>query len=151
MATKEVVCRKCEWAKIHNRKEVDCPRQGWIKLNGRDSAFSYGGAGVCTWNESEGEVTAEATETKTLAEIVAELRSLVKCAEHFIHPRDDLPTVFGKPIMVYFADLTNQIEVTAKRAYHEIDTAVCAIDDATSADIDDVRRAMENTIGEYYE
>lgn len=53
MATKEVICRKCEWAKIHNRKEVNCPRQGRIKADGRHSAFFRGGEGCCTWTESK--------------------------------------------------------------------------------------------------
>ena len=61
---------------------------------------------------------------ETLVEIVAELRSLEKCAEHSIHPRDDLPTVFGKPIMVYFADLANRIEATAKRDADSIERLV---------------------------
>lgn len=94
---------------------------------------------------------AETTETKTLEQIVAELRSLVKCVEHSIHPRDDLPTVFGKPLMVYFADLADRIEAIARRAYNEIDSEVCAIEEVFSYDIDNVREAMNKTIGDYYE
>lgn len=93
----------------------------------------------------------ETTETKTLEEIVAELRAIVRSVKMSIHPRDDMPTVFGKPLMVYFAELADQIEATAKRAYNEIDKTVCFIEDASSFDIDDVRKAMESTIGEYYE
>ncbi|MBQ3340926.1 MAG: hypothetical protein IJG84_03450 [Kiritimatiellae bacterium] len=51
----------------------------------------------------------------------------------------------------YFRQLLDRIEATAKRAYNEIDTAVCSIEDASHFDIDDVRKAMERTIGDYYE
>lgn len=51
----------------------------------------------------------------------------------------------------YVRLLLKRVEDACKRAYSEIDKAVCFIDGADSFDIDDVRRAMENTIGEYYE
>lgn len=113
---------------------------------------------------------AGATETKTLAEIIAEARD--KCTVHNCgecnrrkwctyggysddnaeckQNRESIMLLFGIEDG-YFRQLLDRIEATAKRAYHEIDTAVCAIDDATSADIDDVRKVMESTIGDYYE
>ena len=45
----------------------------------------------------------------------------------------------------------NRLEAIAKRAYNDIDSAVCAIDDASHFDIDYVREAMDKTIGDYYE
>lgn len=45
----------------------------------------------------------------------------------------------------------DRLEAIAKRAYNNIDSAVCAIDDASHFDIDYVREAMDNTIGDYYE
>ena len=46
-----IKCQRCKYAKSHHREEVNCPRQGWIKVNSRDSAFAYRGAGVCIWKE----------------------------------------------------------------------------------------------------
>lgn len=96
-------------------------------------------------------MTAETTETKTLDQIVAELRSLMKGAELSIHPRDDLPTVFGKPLMVYFADLADQIEATAKRAYNEVDHAVCAIEEAKKESAVGNMAAMREALESYVE
>ena len=45
----------------------------------------------------------------------------------------------------------NRLEAIAKRAYNDIDKAVCGIEDASHFDIDDVREAMDKTIGDYYE
>lgn len=45
----------------------------------------------------------------------------------------------------------NRLEAIAKRAYNDIDKAVCGIEDASNYDIDDVRIAMDKTIGDYYE
>jgi hypothetical protein len=56
-----------------------------------------------------------------------------------------------QPTTEYVRILLKRVEHACKRAYSEIDKAVCFIDGADSSDIDDVRRAMENTIGEYYE
>lgn len=47
--------------------------------------------------------------------------------------------------------LANRLEEVAKRAYEEIDKAVTGIEDAASSEIDVVRKAMESTIGDYYE
>jgi len=51
-------------------------------------------------------------------------------------------------LLAIYAD---RIEAAAKRAYNDIDSAVCGIEDASHYDIDNVRRAMEKTIGDYYE
>ena len=45
----------------------------------------------------------------------------------------------------------NRLEAIAKRAYHDIDFELCSIDSATSDEINDVREAMDKTIGDYYE
>lgn len=47
--------------------------------------------------------------------------------------------------------LADRLEATAKRAYEEIDKAVTGIEDASSSEIDAVRKEMERTIGDYYE
>ena len=47
--------------------------------------------------------------------------------------------------------LANRLEKVAKRAYEEIDKAVTGIEDASSSEIDEVRKEMERTIGDYYE
>lgn len=47
--------------------------------------------------------------------------------------------------------LADRLEATAKRVYEEIDKAVTGIEDASSSEIDDVRKVMERTIGDYYE
>lgn len=51
-------------------------------------------------------------------------------------------------ILQYHAD---RIETAAKRAYNDIDSIVCGIEGISHYDIDDVRKAMEKTIGDYYE
>lgn len=45
----------------------------------------------------------------------------------------------------------NRLEAIAERAYNAIDSAVCGIEDISHYDIDDVRKAMDKTIGDYYE
>ena len=45
----------------------------------------------------------------------------------------------------------DRIEAAAKRAYNEIDSAVCSIEDAASSEITAVCKAMERTLGDYYE
>ena len=50
-----------------------------------------------------------------------------------------------------FTDYADRIEASAKRAYNQIDLEVCSIDEASSVDIDSVRKAMDKTIGDYYE
>lgn len=61
--------------------------------------------------------------------------------------RRELP----QPTTQYIRIFCDRIEAVARRAYKEIDLAVCFIEDAASCEIDDVRRAMENTLGDYYE
>lgn len=39
----------------------------------------------------------------------------------------------------------------ARRAYNEIDSAVCSIEDAASSEITAVRKVMDRTLGDYYE
>lgn len=51
-------------------------------------------------------------------------------------------------LLALYAD---RIEAAAKRAYNDIDSAVCGIEDASNYDIDGVRMAMDKTIGDYYE
>ncbi len=45
----------------------------------------------------------------------------------------------------------DRIEAEARRAYKELDSVVCGIDDASCSEINDVRKAMDSTIGDYYE
>lgn len=45
----------------------------------------------------------------------------------------------------------NRLEAIAEHAYNAIDSAVCGIEDISHYDIDDVRKAMDKTIGDYYE
>ena len=54
---------------------------------------------------------------ETYAEITAELRSLSKSEELSIGAQynKDYPTVCGKPICVYFADLADRLDAWAKR------------------------------------
>lgn len=76
---------------------------------------------------------------KTLKQIAAELRK---------RDRHD-PTAVMR--VSELSEIADELEGVAKRAYNEIDSVVCGIDGADHFDIDDVRRAMDNTIGEYYE
>ena len=52
---------------------------------------------------------------------------------------------------LYIKGLANRFEAAATRAYNKIDSAVCGIDEASHFDIDDVRKVMNETIGDYYE
>lgn len=84
--------------------------------------------------------------TKTLAEIVADIRERA----------DSIPQIHSfathnDSMALLLRSIADQIEATAKRAYNEIDKTVCFIEAASCFDIDDVRKAMESTIGEYYE
>lgn len=79
----------------------------------------------------------ETQKTLTLAEIVAEMRNGAIPKHRTDHE-----------LLALYAD---RIEAVARRAYNEIDSAVCAIEDASHFDIDDVRKAMNSTIGDYYE
>ena len=74
---------------------------------------------------------------ETLAEIAAEIRALAN-------------SVPGGIIVIQGHEIASRIEAIARRAYNEIDSAVCAIDAASSADIDNIRAAMDKTIGDYY-
>lgn len=76
---------------------------------------------------------------KTIQQIAAELRK---------RDRHDPMAVMR---VSELSEIADALEGVAKRAYNEIDKAVCGIDEASHFDIDDVRRAMDNTIGEYYE
>ena len=80
---------------------------------------------------------------ETLEDIVDDIR-----AQNQGLPED------GYALSPYVSDLlrlADRIEAAAKRAYNDIDSAVCGIEDASHYDIDNVRRAMEKTIGDYYE
>ena len=73
-------------------------------------------------------------ENDTLEKVIAEIRRDIKDGNNF-----------------YAANLPDRLEAIAKRAYNDIDSVVCGIEDASHYDIDDVRKAMDNTIGDYYE
>lgn len=76
----------------------------------------------------------ETNDNDTLEKVIAEIRRDIKDGNNF-----------------YAANLPDRLEAIAKRAYNNIDSAVCAIDDASHFDIDYVREAMDKTIGDYYE
>ena len=78
---------------------------------------------------------------ETLADIVAEMRDHAECAKAWV--------AAIKPGVVM--NLADRIEAAARRAYNEIDSAVCGIEDAASSEIGAVRKVMDNTIGDYYE
>lgn len=80
-------------------------------------------------------------ENETISDIVAEIRS----NEGDMY--DTTITMFAEE----FHELADRLEAVAIRAYNEIDSAVCGIDNASHYDIDDVRKAMDATIGDYYE
>ena len=76
-----------------------------------------------------------ASESETIADIVAEMRAN--------------SAVGVKSVSAdYYA---GRIEAAARRAYNEIDRAVCGVERASSLDIDNVRTAMDETIGGYCE
>lgn len=72
---------------------------------------------------------------ETIKSIVAEMREY----ESTPPPRDA------------WLDLADRVEATARLAYDKIDRAVCSIEEVASCEIDDVRRAMDKTLGDYYE
>ena len=80
--------------------------------------------------------------SEAIADIVAEYR---RDYEDMKAKRLYLPTA------EYLRRLLDRIEAAAKRAYNDIDSAVCGIEDASHYDIDGVRMAMDKTIGDYYE
>ena len=73
---------------------------------------------------------------ETVADVVAEMR-------YGTIPRHRT----DHELLALYAD---RIEAIAKRAYHDIDRELNTTD-LTSAEIDAVREAMDNTIGDYYE
>ena len=56
-----------------------------------------------------------------------------------------------QPTTQYLRIMLDRIEKLCRRAYNEIDLAVCATEDISSVDIDYIRKHMEQTIGDYYE
>lgn len=76
----------------------------------------------------------ETNDNDTLEKVIAEIRRDIKNGNNF-----------------YAANLPDRLEAIAKRAYHDIDFELCSIDSATSDEINDVREAMDKTIGDYYE
>ena len=84
----------------------------------------------------------ESENSETIADIIAEMR-IFKCRN-----LETGELEFCTAIANYFAD---RIEAAARRAYNQIDSAVCGIEDAASCEIDHVRKAMDETIGDYYE
>lgn len=82
-----------------------------------------------------------AGDNRTLADIVAEMRRGTRLPAYW-------HSCALNKILQCHADL---IEAVARRAYNEIDSAVCSIEDAASSEIDAVRKAMERTLGDYYE
>lgn len=83
---------------------------------------------------------------ETIADIAAEMRLK---AEHF--EKASSLMVSESALALFLYPLIDRIEAAARRAYNQIDSAVCGIEAATSSDIDDVRKAMDETIGDYYE
>lgn len=79
---------------------------------------------------------------ETMADIIAEYRADADAMD-----KGEL----YQPTTQYLRILLDRIEASARRAYNQIDSAVCGIEDAASCEIDYVRREMENTIGDYYE
>ena len=84
--------------------------------------------------------------SENIAKIITDLRERADVAE-----RHGERTTSNNGIAMLLRSVAHRLEEAAKRAYNEIDTAVCSIDDASHFDIDDVRKAMERTIGDYYE
>lgn len=56
-----------------------------------------------------------------------------------------------QPTTGYLRIMLERIEKLCRRAYNEIDSAVCATPDISSVDIDYIRKHIEQTIGDYYE
>ena len=85
---------------------------------------------------------------ETLADIVAEKRAQANKIEGKAG-RD--ANQFQRELIHDLRAEADRIEAIAKRAYNNIDSAVCAIDDISTYDIDGVRIAMDSTLGDYYE
>ena len=77
---------------------------------------------------------------KTISEIVAEYRLDVAAMQRGL---------MNPPSPHYLCIVLDRIEKAARRAYNEIDHALCGIDSASSSDIDFVRSTMDITIGDY--
>ena len=54
------------------------------------------------------------SDNETLAAVLAEMRGIVNSIQNRLQPLDT-PTIFGKPIAVYFAELADRLEAVAKR------------------------------------
>lgn len=94
---------------------------------------------------------------KTIEAIVAQMRKAADIVERNIAQQPGAKTVAqtrrvereGRACELrMFADKINE---AARRAYNEIDSTVGGIEDAGSSDITRVRKAMERTLGDYYE
>ena len=77
---------------------------------------------------------------KTISEIVAEYRLDIAAMQRGL---------MNPPSPHYLCIVLDRIENAARRAYNEIDHALCGIDSASSSDIDFVRSTMDITIGDY--
>ena len=77
---------------------------------------------------------------KTISEIVEEYRLDIPAMQRGL---------MKPPSPHYLCIVLDRIDNAARRAYNEIDRALCGIDSATSSDIDFVRSKMDITIGEY--
>ena len=75
---------------------------------------------------------------ETLADIVAEMRHGFNRSWHEINRE-------------WAHGLADRIEAAAKRAYHDLDINVCALNGVNSCEIDAVREALDITLGGYYE
>lgn len=83
---------------------------------------------------------------ETVADIVADIRERAENAM-----RNGERLVHNEAVAMLLRSIADRIEAAARRAYAEIDSAVCGIECADSIDIDAVRAALDNTIGESYE
>ena len=82
---------------------------------------------------------------ETVDDIVREMRDLGNLDRK---STDRIPrSLMGLGLQTY----ADRIEEAAKRVYAAVDYAVANIEDASSDEITSVRRALEKTIGDYYE
>lgn len=79
---------------------------------------------------------------ETIEDIVAEIREAEKT-----WARSDIAQLPTQYLKVW----ADRIEAAARLAYDKIDRAVCSIEEVASCEIDDVRMAMDKTLGDYYE
>ena len=84
--------------------------------------------------------------SEALADIVEDILGRADCAE--LH--EDQVT-HNDELAMLLRSIADRVEAACRNAYNSIDSAVCAIEDASSDEVTNVRRAMERTIGEYYE